>query len=88
MPINFRSKLHQALLGYYFLNPGAGHYVRELSRELSFSVSLLSRELNALTRSGVLLSSKIGREKYFRLNRRHPLYDEFQKITKFIVRKK
>jgi len=88
MPINFRSKLHKALLNYYFSNPEDGHYIRELSRNLSFSVSLLSRELNKFTRLGIFVSSKRGKEKHFFLNKHHPLYNEFRKITKYIARKK
>ncbi|MEK7546749.1 MAG: hypothetical protein AAB536_01050 [Patescibacteria group bacterium] len=82
MPINFRSKIDQKLLGYYFANPGAEHYLRELSRILSFNASFLSRELKALTANGIFISSKRGREKYFRLNRKHPLYNEIRAIIK------
>jgi predicted transcriptional regulator len=88
MPINFHSKLHKALLDYYFSNPESGHYVRELSRDLSFSASLLSRELGSLSRLGIFVSSMRGREKYFRLNRSYPLYNEFRKIIQYIVHKK
>ena len=88
MPVNFRSKLHQALLGYYFSNPEAEHYVRELARILSFNVAHLSRELNLLARSGMFVSFMRGREKYFRLNKNYPLYKEFHKITGYIVAKK
>jgi predicted transcriptional regulator with HTH domain len=88
MPVNFRSKLHQELLKYYFSNPGTEHYVRELSRVLSFDATYISRELGLLTGAGLFISLKRGHEKYFRLNPRHPLYDEFRKITKYIVAKK
>ena len=88
VPVNFRSKFHQALLAHYFSNPGAEYYLRELSRILSFNAAYISRELNSLTLSGIFLASVRGREKYFRLNREHPLYNEFRKITKYIVAKK
>ncbi|MDP3948860.1 MAG: helix-turn-helix domain-containing protein [bacterium] len=82
MPINFRSKIDQKLLGYYFANPGAEHYLRELSRIISFNVSFLSRELKILTKNGIFISTKRGREKYFRLNQKHPLYNEIRAIIK------
>jgi len=88
MSVNFRSKLHQALLNYYFSNPGAEHYIRELSRILSFDATYLSRELNLLTSFGLFASFKRGHEKYFRLNRNHPLCNEFRNITKYVVAKK
>jgi len=86
--INFKSKLHSALFGYYFANDGTRHYVRELSRLLSFSAAPLSRELNALSRHGIFISSRSGREKYFYINKHHPLYNELRKITEYIVAKK
>ncbi|MDO8664156.1 MAG: hypothetical protein Q7K44_01195 [Candidatus Liptonbacteria bacterium] len=82
MPINFRSKIDQKLLGYYFANPGAEHYLRELSRILSFNVSFLSRELKILVADDIFISFKRGREKYFRLNQKHQLYNEIRTITK------
>ncbi len=88
MPINFRSKLHQALLGHYFSHPNAEHYVRDLSRLLSFNATALSRELRILTRSGIFLTSTRDRYKYFRLNPRHPLYKEIRNITMYVVAKK
>ena len=84
MPINFRSKIDQKLLGYYFANPEAEHYLRELSRILSFNVSFLSRELKILTAKGIFISSKRGREIYFRINQKHPLYNEIRAIIKYI----
>lgn len=84
MPINFRSKIDQKLLGYYFANPRAEHYSRELSRILSFNAASLSRELKSLTHYGIFISFKHGREKYFRLNQKHPLYNEIKAITKSI----
>lgn len=84
MPINFRSKLHQKLLRYYFANPDREYYVRELSRELSFDVSIISRELKEFVRYGILTSSKRGSEKYFKLNKNHQLYNEIRTIIKSI----
>ena len=82
MPVNFRSKLHLALLQHYFANPRAEYYVRELSRKLSFSGTYVSRELRALARAGIFISSKHGQEKYYHLNKNYSLYDELRKIIK------
>jgi len=78
--INLRSKLRQRLLAYYFTNPSAEHHLRELARLLGVQPSNLSRELQTLTRDGVFVSRTSGRQKYFRLNRKHPIYDETRKI--------
>ena len=82
MPINFRSKLHQKLLRYYFSDPNAEHYVRELARILSFNGTYISRELKIFTSYGIFVSSERNREKYYRLNQKHPLYNEIRAIIK------
>lgn len=79
--INLRSEVHQKLLGYYFSHPNAEHYVRELSRILSFDVANLSRELRLLTKEGIFLSRDGGQEKFFRLNRNYPLFKELKRVT-------
>jgi predicted transcriptional regulator len=79
--INLRSGLHRSLLGYYFANPEAEHYLRELSRLLSHDVANLSRELNRLTRNGIFIASLRGRQKFFRLNRAHPLFRKFHDLV-------
>lgn len=78
--INLRSNLRRELLRYYFTNPKAEHYVRELARLLAVDPANLSRELAKLTRQRIFLSHARGRQKYFRVNRDHPLYDEFRGI--------
>ena len=84
MPINFRSKLHLKLLGYYFSNPNAEYYVRELARTLSFNGTYISRELRIFTRHGIFISSERNRQKYYRLNQKYPLYNEIKVIIKSI----
>lgn len=86
--INLRSELHLTLLGYYFKNPNAEHYVRELSRMLSVDVAHVSRELNLLACAGLFLSAERGQEKHFRLNRKYPLYKELEKLVFYTVDKK
>ncbi len=84
MPINFRSKLHRKLLKYYFANPDTEHYVRELSRTLSFNAALISRELKILACHGIFISSEPNREKYYRLNQKYPLYNEVKAIVEYM----
>ena len=79
--LNLRSKLRRALFGYYFTNPKAEHYLRELAELLGLDAANLSRELAGLMRQGLFLSRSRGRQKYFQLNRSHPLYDEFRRIV-------
>ncbi len=79
--LDLRSKLRQKLLGYYFTNPSASHYLRELAELLEGDPANLSRELRRLEREGVFVSEKRGKQKYFRLNRDYPLYQEVRRIV-------
>ena len=78
--VNLRSKLRRELLRYYFTNPGADHYLRELAGLLKVNPANLSRELTELIRQGLFVSETRGKQKYFRVNRSHPLYGEFKRI--------
>jgi len=79
--IRLRSKPRRRLLAYYFTNPEANHYVRELSRLLDVDPSNLARELGQLAGEGLFTAEVRGREKYFRLNRNYPLYAEVRGIV-------
>lgn len=79
--INLRSRLRRELLRYYFTNPKAEHYLRELAELLEVDPANLSRELAELTRQRVFIARTRGRQKYFQLNRAHPLYGEFRGIV-------
>lgn len=79
--INLRSELRRRLLGFYFANPRASQYLRELAQRLGVDPANLSRELSSLEREGLFLSHTRGRQKYFRLNRDYPLYQEYRRIV-------
>ena len=79
--INLRSKLRQNLLAYYFLNPSADHYVRELAGILQVDPTNLSRELSRLEQEGLFNSRLRGNQKYFNLNRRYSLFNEVRRIV-------
>ena len=79
--INLRSKLRRKLFARFFTNPDANYYVRELARLLDVDAKNLSTELARLEGEGLFVSQVRGRQKYFRLNRNHPLYEEFRRIV-------
>jgi predicted nucleotidyltransferase/predicted transcriptional regulator with HTH domain len=79
--LDLRSKARQHLLAYYFTNPPARHHLRELAERLSVDPSNLSKELGRLEREGLFRSEVSGRQKYFQLNRKYPLFDEVRKIV-------
>src|SRR5258708_18914297 len=79
--LDLRSKARQQLLAYYFTNPTAARHLRDLAERLSLDPSNLSKELGRLERDGLFRSEVIGRQKYFQLNRKYPLFDEVRKIV-------
>jgi predicted nucleotidyltransferase len=79
--LDLRSKTRQRLLTYYFTNPIARHHLRDLADRLSVDPSNLSKELGRLEREGLFESEVTGRQKYFRLNRAYPLYNEVRNIV-------
>ena len=77
---NFRSKITQKLLQYYFLNPNRRHYVNELADMLEVDPGNLHRKLKELEREGVFISSIAGREHYYGLNKNYPLLKEIKRV--------
>jgi len=79
--LNLRSEARQYLLTYYFTNPAARHHLRGLADRLAIDPSNLSRELRRLEREGLFRSEVVGRQKYFQLNRKYPLFNEVRSIV-------
>jgi predicted nucleotidyltransferase len=79
--IDLRSKARQRLLCYYFANPTARLHLRDLAERLNIDPSNLSKELLRLEREGLFRSEVNGRQKYFQLNRKYPLFAEVRSIV-------
>ena len=77
---NFKSKITEKLLNYYFVNLSAGHYINELARMLSLDPGNLDRKLKELEKEGILISRPIGNQRHYSLNKRYPLLSELKKI--------
>ncbi len=78
---DLRSKARQRLLAYYFTNPAARHHLRDLAVRLNIDPSNLSRELRHWEDDGLFTSEVSGRQKYFRLNPKYPLFKEVRSIV-------
>lgn len=75
-----KSKLRKKLLAYYFSNPEAEHYLREIASILEVDPGNLSKELVRLEKEGIFVSQQRGRIKLFSINKKHPLFAELRKI--------
>ena len=83
--ISLRSKITQNVLSYLFLHPGQTFYLNELARQLKVDSGNLTRKLNELTTEGILQSEVRGNLKYFGLNSKFPLLDEYRRIVQKTV---
>jgi predicted nucleotidyltransferase len=79
--LELRSRARRKLLAYYFANPTARHHLRGLGEQLQVDPSNLSKEMRRLEREGLFRSEVSGRQKYFRLNRSYPLFNEVRGIV-------
>jgi DNA-binding MarR family transcriptional regulator len=81
MSLFFSTKLKRNLLEYVFTHPGGSFYVRELSGLIGQDPGNLSRELRKLEAEGVFVSRVKGREKFYSLDKKYPLYSELKNIV-------
>lgn len=79
--LDFNSKSKQRVLLYFFTNPQVRHHVRDLVERLDLDPGNLSKDLRHMEEEGLFNSVTEGRNKYFKLNRKYPLYTEYKSIV-------
>lgn len=75
-----KSKIRRDLLTLFFTNPSKSYYTRQIERLLGHSVGSISRELKKFKKDDLLLTEKIGNLVYYKLNKKHPLFNELKNI--------
>lgn len=75
-----RSKQRRELLTLFFANEEKEYYLRELERMTGISVGNVRRELNKLLEDRLFTTRKRGNLLLYRLNTKHPHYNELKKI--------
>lgn len=78
--ISLRSKITKKLLNYFFINPHESLYVNELSRVLQLEKRNLVKKLRELEAERILKSEARGNLKFYSINKKYPLFDEYRKI--------
>lgn len=78
--INFNSNITKKVLGYYFINPKARLYIRELAKLLKLDPGNLSKKMAELRNDGIFLVENEGKNLYFKLNEKFPLLNEYKNI--------
>lgn len=76
----FSSKVRLKLLSLFLLNPDQPFYVRELTRRLDERINSVRRELDNLTRLGLLVSHTEDRRKYYQVDKNFTLYEELRAL--------
>lgn len=79
--VSLKSKIAQAVLGYFMLHEGTELYVNEMARLLSVDQGNLDRKLKELEKEGILKSELRGKERYYSLNPSFPLLTEYKRIV-------
>jgi predicted ABC-type ATPase len=75
-----KASLRRRLLTHFFTHPSARLFLREIAALLNLDPANLSRELGRREREEVFHSEVRGRQKYFSLNPRYPLYQELRSL--------
>ncbi len=70
------SKLRAKVLGWLFTHPDERYFVRQLTTLVAEDSTNVSRELARLEKTGILVSTTEGKQKYYQANRQSPLFNE------------
>jgi predicted nucleotidyltransferase len=75
-------KARGSILGLLYEHPDESFYYRQVARELNVvSAGALQRELDTLTRLGLIHRSTIGNQVFYRANHNHPVYPELKALV-------
>jgi predicted nucleotidyltransferase len=81
----FGSKLRVKVLGRLFANPEERYYVRQLTALIGEDSTNVSRELARLEKTGILISTAEGKQKYYQANKQSPVFNELKGLLTFVV---
>ena len=68
------------ILALFFLNPDKEYYFSEVVRLTGTRQGVIQRELKNLTDAEILTSEKRGRQKFYSVNRKHPIFQDLRNI--------
>ena len=75
------SRVRVKLLTLFLTNPDTEYYLKGLVRELGENNNAIRRELNRLTRIGLLCTRRQGNLKYYQVNKECPIYPELKSVV-------
>lgn len=68
------------ILALFFLNPDQEYYFSEVVRLTGTRQGVIQRELKSLTEAKILNAEKRGRQKFYSVNRRHPIFQDLRNV--------
>ena len=75
------SRLRAKVLGWLFSHPDERYFVRQLTALVKEDSTNVSRELTRLEKTGILVSTKEGKQKYYQANRHNPIFNELHSLV-------
>lgn len=78
--INFKSKIAQKVLGYFFINSQAEMYLNEMVRKFDIDRGNLVKKLAEWEKEGLLIKNKKGNLSLYKINRNYPFLREIKRI--------
>lgn len=76
----FGSKTRAQLLAFFFSHPDQAYFTREVTRKIRGHLTAVRRELENLTRLGILTHEGKGRKKFFRANPDSIIFHELKRV--------
>lgn len=74
------SDLERRLLVHFFMNEGTEEYLHELARKLKVDPGNLDKKIKKLEKEGLFISASRGKQRYYTLNKKFPLLQEYRAI--------
>jgi len=79
--MNLLGKNKTKLLKLFYSHPESQFYMQEIGRRLGKKPGVFQRALNSLYKEGLLLSEYKANARFFRINKKYPLYNELKSIV-------
>src|SRR5580698_5958966 len=79
------STVQRRVLGHIFRDPNRTFYKSEIVRKLRSGTGAVTRELDRLERSGLVLVEHVGNQKHYRANKNSPIFHELRAIVQKTV---
>ena len=74
------TKNQTLILEVFFNNHEKSYYLRELGRIIGKQPGIFQKDINTLVNKGILISEYRANSRFFKINKKHPLYAEFKSI--------